>query len=436
MSEQNLVLIVDDSTTNIGVLADVLETAGFYVLAAKSGETALTLLETLLPDLIVLDVILPGIDGFETCDRIKSNPDTQEIPVIFMTALTDAADKVKGLNLGAIDYITKPFQQVEVLARVETHIKLRRQTRQLKDLNEKLEQRVAERTNQLSQSLSDLQYAQIQLVQQEKMSMLGQLVSGVGHEINNPLNSMTGNLRHAGRYIQDLVEHLQLYEQYYPNPVEPIAQNSEEIDLPFLLTDLPRLFSTLEIAADRMNHISRALRTFSRSDQTTLIELNLQEGLDSTLLLLQHRLNATSDRPAIQVTREYQDLPPIFCYPGQLNQVFMNLLANAIDAIDEANRGRSYNDIVENPNQIYVATEFHNDQALVRIRDNGIGISEEVQQEIFKPSFTTKPVGKGTGLGLAIAHQIIVEKHQGSLTCQYSPQAGTEFTIALPYLAE
>lgn len=436
MSDQNLVLIVDDSTTNVHILADVLEPAGFHVLSAKSGEDALQQLETIEPDLIVLDVLLPGIDGFTTCDRIKSNPLTQEIPIIFMTALANAEDKVKGLHLGAIDYITKPFQQVEVLARVKTHIKLRRQTQQLKDLNEQLEQRVAERTHQLSRSLNDLQQAQLQLVQQEKMSMLGQLVAGIGHEINNPLNSMTGNLRYAERYLQRLIQHLHLYEQHYPNPVEKIVQNAEEIDLPFLMQDLPRLLSTLDVATERMNHISRALRTFSRSDNDTTIELDLQDGLDSTLLLLQHRLNPTPDRPAIQITRDYADLPPVLCYPGQLNQVFMNLFANAIDAIEETNHGRSYDEIVANPNEIHVVTELQDNTAIVRIRDNGIGMSAATQQDIFKPSFTTKPVGKGTGLGLAIAHQIIVEKHQGKLTCESDPAVGTEFTIELPVLAE
>jgi DNA-binding response OmpR family regulator len=233
MSEQTLVLIVDDSPTNVRVLSDVLDTAGFQIAIAKSGEDALDQLNTIDPNLILLDVILPGIDGFETCDRIKSNPKTDEIPIIFMTSVANAEDKVKGLHLGAIDYITKPFQQVEVLARVKTHLKLRHQTRQLKELNEKLEQRVSERTIQLSRSLNDLQTAQIQLIQQEKLSTLGQLITGIGHEINNPLNSLTGNLNHVENYLQNLLNHLHLYQQCYPAPVDEIVKDAEEIDLAF-----------------------------------------------------------------------------------------------------------------------------------------------------------------------------------------------------------
>ncbi|MBE9008905.1 hybrid sensor histidine kinase/response regulator [Pseudanabaenaceae cyanobacterium LEGE 13415] len=432
MTEPNLILIVDDNTTSARLLFDVLEKAGYQPSIAKNGEEALHQLETVSPDLILLDVIMPGIDGFEICDRIKSNPKTKDIPLIFMSALSNVDDKAKGLKLGAVDYITKPFQQEEVLARVQIHLKLRQQTRQLKELNEQLEQRVAERTAQLSRSLNELQAAQLQLIQQEKMSTLGQLVSGIGHEINNPLNSIAGNIAHAEQYVQDLISHLQLYQRYYPDPVSEIVQDAEEISLPFLTTDLAKLLNTMKVAADRITHISRSLRTFSRSDHENTIELQIQDGLDSTLLLLQHRLKANSHRPAIQIVRDYAELPSIACFPGQLNQVFMNLLANAIDAIEESNRDKTYAEILENPNQIYVETELKDNSIAIRIRDNGIGMTETVQQEIFKPSFTTKPVGKGTGLGLAIAHQIIVEKHGGSLICNSAPGKGTEFTIELP----
>lgn len=429
---QPLILIVENNAIDARILLDVLEAAGYRTLATKSGEDAIAKLTEVVPDLILLAVMLPGIDGFEMCDRIQSNPTTQEVPIIFITARSDAEDKVKGLNLGAVDYITKPFQPAEVLARVQLHLKLRQQTQQLKHLNDQLEQRVSERTNQLSRSLTDLQAVQLQLIQQEKMSTLGQLVAGIGHEINNPLNSITGNLAHAEQYVQDLLSHLRLYHRYYPDPVAEIVQDAEEIDFSFLATDLLQLLTTMQLAADRIAHISRSLRTFSRSDSENTIELQIQDGLDSTLLLLQHRLKANSYRPAIQILRDYAELPPISCYPGQLNQVFMNLLANAIDAIEESNRGRSYAEIVARPNQIRVITELKSDTVTIRIRDNGTGMSQTVQQEMLKPSFTTKPIGKGTGLGLAIAYQIIVEKHQGSLICNSAPGEGTEFTIELP----
>ena len=433
MTKQNLVLIVDDNSTNARVLFEVLEAAACRTLVAKSGEDALSKLEVVSPDLILLSVMMAGIDGFETCRRIKANPKTQETPIIFMTALSGVEDKVKGLSLGAVDYITKPFQQEEVLARVQIHLKLSQQTRQLRDLNEQLEQRVTERTAQLSRSLTDLQAAQLQLIQQEKMSTLGQLVAGIGHEINNPLNSVTGNLAHAERYIGELLNHLHLYQQRYSDPVAEIVQDAEAIDLPFLEKDLPQLIKTLYIAAGRISYISQSLRTFSRSDHENPIELQIRDGIDSTILLLQHRLKANSQRPAVQIIRDYADLPKVPCYPGQLNQVFMNLLANAIDAVEESNQGRNYREIADRANQIWITTELRTDKVAIRIRDNGIGMSQSVQEEMFNPSFTTKPVGKGTGLGLAIAHQIIVEKHGGSLTCNSTPGEGTEFTIELPF---
>ncbi len=436
MTEQNLILIVDDDVTSVRVLLDELEPTGCRTRVAKSGETALSELASELteglPDLILLAVLLPGIDGFETCDRIQSNLKTQGIPIILLAALSSIEDTIKGLKLGAVDCITKPFQPEEVLARVQIHLKLRQQAQQLRDLNQQLGQRVSEKTAQLSRSLSDLESVQLQLIQHEKMSTLGQLVGGIGHEINNPLNSITGNLAHAERYIEDLLNHLRLYHQFYPDPVAEIAQDAEAVDLPFLEEDLPQMLRTLKIAADRVVQISQSLRTFSRSDSENTIELQIQDGIDSTLLLLQHRLKANAQRPAIQIAREYAELPPISCYPGQLNQVFMNLLVNAIDAIEEANRERTYADIAACPNQIRVATELRGDKVTIRIRDNGIGMSATVQQQMLKASFTTKPVGKGTGLGLAIAHQIIAEKHQGRLSCSSAPGEGTEFTIELP----
>lgn len=432
MTEQSLILIVEDNAADRHVLLEVLEATGAETLAIQSGEDAIAKLSEIAPDLILLAVMLPGIDGFQTCEQIKSNALTEDIPVMFITARANAEDKVRGLKLGAVDYITKPFQQDEVLARVQTHLKLRQQTHQLKVLNEQLEQRVTERTAQLSRSLDDLQAIQLQLIQQEKMSTLGQLVSGIGHEINNPLNSITGNLTHAQQYVQDLLNHLGLYQRFYPNPVTEIVQDAEIIELPYLETDLTHLLKTLQVAADRIAHISQSLRVFSRDDSENQIVLQIHDGLDSTLLLLQHRLKANSQRPFIQVTRDYADIPPVPCYPGQLNQVFMNLLANAIDAIEDSHRAKTASQIAVHPHEIVIATELRSDRVAVQIRDNGVGMSQAVQEEMFKPTFTTKPVGKGTGLGLAIAHQIIVGKHGGSLICHSTPGVGTEFTIELP----
>jgi len=432
--EQPTLLIVDDNPTNIKVLFGFLRDAGFRVLVAKDGSNALEKLHEALPDLILLDVMMPGIDGFETCRRIKENQETQAIPVIFMTALAEAEHKVKGLSLGAVDYITKPFQQEEVLARIDLHLKLRSLAReladknaQLSDVNAMLERRVAERTR-------ELQAMQAQMVLAEKMSSLGQLVAGVAHEINNPIGFIAGNIEHARGYLKDITGLIKLYQTTYADPDPAIADEIEAIELDYLLDDFPKLLDSLYEGSQRIAQISRSMRTFSRADSDYQVPFDLHEGIDSTLLILKHRLKANEERPAIDVVKEYGDLPAIQCYPGQLNQVFMNLLANAVDALEEASAGRSFEDLTANPNQIRVRTQLSEDrtQAIVQIADNGTGMTPEVQQRVFENSFTTKAVGKGTGLGLAIARQIVVEKHRGCLEFTSEVGKGTEFSIYLP----
>ncbi|MFK0732312.1 MAG: sensor histidine kinase [Gloeotrichia echinulata GP01] len=419
--KQNLIMIVDDNANNAKVLFDFLQASGFRVLVAKSGESALEKLQVITPDLILLDVMMPGIDGFETCRRFKEKEVTQDIPVIFMTALSDVVDKVTGLSLGAVDYITKPFQQEDVLARINVHLKLRH-------LNQKLEQRAAE----LSSTLYQLQQSQLQLVQSEKMSTLGELVAGVAHEINNPAGFIRGNLTYAQKYVQDLIEHIHLYKNQ-ATPVE-ISQHATKIELDYLLKDLPKILLSMESGVDRICDLSVSLRSFSRADSTIKIPFNIHDSIDSTILILQHRLKASDTHPAIEVIKNYGDLPEIKCYPGQLNQVFMNLLANAIDALEESNLGRSYREIAANPNKIIIQTFLTEDKnhILIKIKDNGVGMSEVVQEKIFEHLFTTKPVGKGTGLGLSISHQIIVQKHGGTLEVHSAIGEGSEFTITIP----
>ncbi|MGK7905229.1 MAG: response regulator [Hormoscilla sp.] len=432
------ILIVDDIPANLSVLSDALTNAGYKVAVATNGDRALKMVKYNPPALILLDVMMPGIDGFETCQRLKENPATQEIPVIFMTALSDTVDKVKGLNLGAVDYITKPFQQEEVLARIRVHLKLRNLTETLaaqnvllKNLTEDLEARVADRTAELSQSLQKLQQTQLQLVQSEKMSALGQLVAGIAHEINNPVSFISGNISHTSGYVQDLLELLDLYQNKFANPGSEIEEKIEEIELEYLREDLPKLIESMKLGTDRIRHISTSLRTFSRSDSTKKVQFNIHEGIDSTLLILQHRLKANPKRPEIKVVKKYGDIPPISCYAGQINQVFMNLLANAIDAIDEAKR--SVAELEVNPHTIIIRTELEGDDTVVIIiSDNGLGIPDEIKQKVFEHLFTTKPVGKGTGLGLSISCQIVQEKHGGKLTCTSALGKGTEFAIALP----
>lgn len=296
------------------------------------------------------------------------------------------------------------------------------------------EAREREKANQLEQSLETLQQTQLHLVQSEKMSSLGNLVAGVAHEINNPLSFITGNLAHTSECLEDIFEHLHLYQQHFPNPGEAILDHAEEIDLDYLREDLPKMLDSIQLGAERIRQISTSLRTFSRLETANKIKFNIHDGIDSTLVILKHRLKASQHHPEIQIIRNYGSLPEMNCYPGQLNQVFMNLIANAIDAFEELNQNRCYAEIAQNPNQITIATNFQEDRQIVTIQiaDNGPGMTPEIQEKVFKQWFTTKPVGKGTGLGLSISRQIIEEKHGGKLSYRSHLGEGTTFIIEIP----
>jgi signal transduction histidine kinase len=427
LQKDSLILVVDDTTTNIEIVSEMLTDAGFGVAIAFDGEIALKQVQHRIPDLILLDVMMPRIDGFETCKRLKKNPSTRDIPIIFMTANCDTDSKVEGLSIGAVDYITKPFHEKELLARIKTHL-------QLRNLTKTLEKRVAERTADLSKALRDLQESQLQLVQKEKMSALGQLVAGVAHEINNPVSFIHGNLGHASAYFQDIINLIDLYQRHYPKPVLEIQEEITAIDLKYVRSDLPNLISSMKEGVQRIRNISTSLRTFSRADSDRKVSCNIHDGIDSTIMILKHRLKASENRPDIQVIKSYDNLPEVECFSGQLNQVFMNLLANAIDALEESNIGRNYIEIEANPNQLLIQTILSKDKnnVLIHIKDNGVGMSDDVQQKIFDHLFTTKPVGRGTGLGLSIARQIVVEKHGGTLEVYSAYGQGSEFVITLP----
>ncbi len=296
------------------------------------------------------------------------------------------------------------------------------------------ERRERERAEQLERSLAQLDLAQHQLIQSEKMSALGQLVAGIAHEINNPVGFIVGNLTLADNYIRDLIEHLQLYRDRLPEPDEEILDHAEEVDLDYLLEDAPKLMASMQVGVDRIREISKALRTFSRSDRDQPVRYDLHDGLESTLLILKHRLKANPKRPEIQVLRHYGSLPEVQAFAGQLNQVFTNLIANAIDALEEARQGMSFQMLQRTPNQITLTTALSEDGdwAVVRVADNGRGMSEAVRSRIFERSFTTKGVGQGTGLGLSICRQIVVDKHGGSIDCQSRLGQGTEFILRIP----
>ncbi len=325
------------------------------------------------------------------------------------------------------------------------------------------EAQLRRKVEHLELALSHLQLSQSQLMHKDKMSSLGQLVAGIAHEINNPVNFVLGNLIPASQYTEDLLNLLKLYAKHYPQPVPEIQMTAEAIDLDFLIEDFPKTLSSMELGADRIRQIVQSLRNFSRLDEAEMKPVDLHQGIDSTLLIINNRLKPNGDNPGITVIKEYGNLPLVKCYAGLLNQVFMNLLSNAIDALEEDYQKRCVDNcfddpcialthpvqqravdirIAQQPNIIRIRTEVvggdsHDGEtsdlrAVVKIIDNGPGMSEEVKAQVFNPFFTTKPPGIGTGLGLSISHQIVVEKHGGQLSCISATDRGTEFRMEIP----
>jgi hypothetical protein len=292
------------------------------------------------------------------------------------------------------------------------------------------EVQLSKQAKELEEALQELQHTQMQLIQSEKMSSLGQLVAGVAHEINNPVNFIFGNLKHAYQYTQDLLKIIRIYQTHCPELAAEIQEEAENIDLEFLLEDLPKLYSSMTVGANRISQIVTSLRTFSRLDESDLKAADIHEGIDSTLMIVEHRLKTQPDRPQILVIKEYGNLPLVECYPGQLNQVIMNILLNAIDALEEKFSQKNHEQVKPT---IHITTEMSTSkQVTIRIRDDGVGMSDEVRQKIFDPFYTSKPVGKGTGMGLSISYQIITDMHAGSLQCISSLGKGAEFIIKIP----
>ncbi len=584
------ILIVDDQPDNLRVLSQILNEQGYLVRKALSGKLALNTCQKSLPDLILLDINMPDMNGYLVCQHLKENQKTCRIPIIFISALDDVLDKEKAFDVGGVDYITKPFQVREVILRIENHLKLNSLQLKLQEQNVALQQEIAERQKiqeslelsearnrslldaipdlmlriskfgvlldyikannalqpknnlgidkthgrnyieffdkdkvigknlseflssdlsiwlmyyveevlstseikigeyvqqinshwhayevrfvksgeyevlvlvrdiserkqaeaerlksealltsqkqQIEQALNDLKNAQVQLIQNEKMVALGQLVAGIAHEINNPVNFIYANLTYAHNYIEELINIVQAYQEEYPNPSPKIQELVKDVELTFLIEDVQSIIDAMHKGAKRIQQIVISLQNFSRLNEAEMKSVDIHEGIDNTILILQHKLRETANRPAIEIIKEYGELRLVNCYASQLNQVFLNLLNNAIDAIDlkchQRSEAKDENLRSFNPTIRIVTESIASNTVRIRIADNGNGIADSVRSRLFDPFFTTKPVGSGTGLGLSISYQIVVQKHGGRLTCCSSPGEGSEFAIEIP----
>ncbi len=354
----------------------------------------------------------------------------------------------RAMTRGELDqYVeVKEVREIQILAETfnemaqqlqESFVALQENQVALQQSKDELEVRVKERTVELTQTLVDLRQTQTQLIQTEKMSSLGQMVAGVAHEINNPVNFIYGNVTHAQEYSETIFKVLDVYLKNYPQPTPEIIEVLEESEIDYLRQDLPKILDSMKLGATRIRGIVRSLRTFSRLDESDMKEVDIHESLESTLLILQNRLKAKNDHPAILIIKEYGELPQVECYAGQLNQVFMNLLSNAIDALEERDHKLSDTQLAANPSQIRIQTSLitnaqSKSSVQITIIDNAQGMPPAVRAKIFDPFYTTKEIGKGTGLGLAISYQIVVERHQGTLECHSQVGEGTEFVITIP----
>ncbi len=444
------ILIVDDTPMNLRLLMQMLAEREYKLKAAPSGKLALVHAMMTPPDLILLDIMMPGMNGYEVCEHLKAEARTRDIPVIFISAMQEVADKIRAFEVGGIDYISKPFQAQEVLARIDLHLELSRsqlrlrqerdrQARELVEQNKTLQQLSHEQETlnaRLQAQVSEQQALQAQLTQSDKLAMLGQMLAGIAHEINNPVGFIAGNLPPAKEYVQDLLDLVALYQQEWPEPSALVQDKIAEIDLEYVKDDLPKLLESMGAGTERIRELTKSLRTFARADTERKVACDLHEGLDGALLILQHRLKAKRDRSEVNIVKDYGDLPRVPCYPGQLNQVFLNLLANALDALDEQTQTHLAADKAAPKRQITLRTTQVGECASVAIADSGPGIPDEIQAKIFDNLFTTKAVGQGTGLGLAIAREIVEDKHQGKLTCHSTPGAGAEFELLLPLVPD
>lgn len=411
-----ILVIEDDATTRL-LLRKILQKEGYDVTLAENGLEGMTKAVELYPALIISDWVMPGVDGMELCRQVRSHPDLSSVFFVLLSSRETVADRVQGLDAGADEFLSKPIDPNELKARVRAGL------RQY-ELNSKL----TRANRNLTDTLQKLQQAQAQLIQSEKMSSLGQMVAGITHEINNPINFIEGNLSFAEDYIQDLLSIVHLYQKHFPTVPDELQEKLDETDFEFLVEDSTKLIHSMRVGAARVHTIVNHLRNFARLDEAEMKRTDIHNDIDSTEIVLKNRMKLDDGR-TIKIHKNYGDLPRIDCYPGQLNQVFLNILNNAVYFLHEyVKKG-----LVDRP-AIEIETARLDDKESVQIiiANNGPDIPEEVRAKVFDPFFTTKPVGQGTGMGLSICYQIIVERHRGRLSCFIPPQGGTAFAIEIP----
>ncbi len=410
------IMVIDDKPSNLRLLESMLSEQGYRVRIFPKGSLAIKSASKDPPDLILLDINMPEMSGFEVCRHLKMNPATQDLPIIFISAMTETMDKVKAFKLGGVDYITKPFQLEEVDARISLHLALRRTKSALEEKNRILEE-----------TLKDLKTAQLQLIQSEKMAALGVLVAGIAHEINNPVNFIKSSIMGLGQDMQDLEKLLEVYEQCIQNCSDTrlhnqIGEIKAKIEFETLKTEMPLLVENIHQGVQRTEEIIVSLRSYSRMDDVPTETADIHQLIGAALVILKNRY-----KHHISIEKQFARVPLLSVNPGKLIQVLINLISNAIDAIEIMEAQRAGRITIKTT----VQSHKNGVSAVIAISDNGIGISPENKSKIFDPFFTTKPIGKGTGLGLSISIGII-EEHNGRIEVSSNQGRGSTFTIVLP----
>jgi two-component system, NtrC family, sensor kinase len=426
---QPLVLVVDDEPKNLQILGNLLREGHYRVAIASDGIQALDFIKKKHPALIMLDIMMPKMDGFEVCRQLKKDVKTRAIPILFITALSDTKTKLKGFALGGEDYITKPFSRAEVLARVKVFIERNQALEELKENKAELESLTLSLEDMVIKRTNKIQQLHASLITKEKMASIGQLAAGIAHELNNPINFVYTNFITLQENMTDILEIMESYRKFIgeldlpektKHKLEKIVEKEEDAHLDFVLKDLKNLFSETREGFDRVSWIINSMRNFSRVDQAgDKSEFNINKGIQNTLVIARNEYKYHCD-----IIKTFGEIKEIRCIPQQLNEVFLNLIINAAQSIKAQKRNKN--------GTITIKTYMDNADVCCEISDDGPGVPEENLSRIFEPFFTTKDIGKGTGLGLSISYDIIVDKHGGELTVGPGEMGGAKFLIRLP----